>query len=101
MIHLAAPSMSAGDGPAGGQEGWVVQVVLLAVQVAGAFIGAGAFGGAVAAVGGTAADPGADVAVPAVQELGGLVFHPGAGVGITGVEERVRCFPDVFQLSAG
>ena len=42
-----APDEAAGHGPADCQEGGVVQVVLLDVQVAGAFVSVGALGGAV------------------------------------------------------
>jgi site-specific recombinase XerD len=55
----------------------------------------GALGGAVAAGGGAAADPGADVAVLAGQDLGGLIPDPGAGGGLAGVEEAGRRLPQV------
>src|SRR5205823_8514437 len=49
------------DGPALGEGGGVVQVVLLVVQVAGGLVGAGALGCRVAVGGGAAADPGCDL----------------------------------------
>src|SRR5260370_42602974 len=60
-------------------SGGVVQVVVLVVQVAGAFAGAGALGGRVAVGGGAAADPGRDLAGVAVQDLAGLVSDPVLG----------------------
>src|SRR5271167_3680078 len=62
-----------GDGPAFPQRGGVVQVVLLVLQVAGAFVGAGALGLRVAVGGGAAADPGCGLAGFPVQDLAGLV----------------------------
>jgi hypothetical protein len=46
-----------GDGPAVAERGGVVQVVLLVVQVAGGFVGAGALGCRVAVGGGTPEEP--------------------------------------------
>jgi hypothetical protein len=79
---------AAGHQPAGLEEGGVAQVVLLVFQVAGAFAGAGALGGAVSP-GGGAADPGADIAVFPGQDLRRLLPDPVAGGGLAGVEERV------------
>ncbi len=87
---------TAGHGPSGGEEGGVVQVVLLVLEVVRAVVGAGALGGAVAVGAGAAADPGAHVAVLAGEDLGRLVFDPGAGGGVTGVEEAVRGLPQVL-----
>ena len=44
QIPAGALDYAGGDGPAFGQRGGVVQVVLLVLQVAGAFVGAGALG---------------------------------------------------------
>src|SRR5450759_4746159 len=63
-----------GDGPAFGQCRGVVEVVVLVVQVAGAFVGAGALSAGVSAGGGAAADPGRDLGGFAVQDLAGLVI---------------------------
>ena len=76
-----------GDGPAFGQRGGVVQVVLLVLQVAGALVGAGALGGRVAVGGGAAADPGRDLRGLSAQDLAGLVSDPFLGGGLALVEE--------------
>jgi len=60
---------AAGHRPAGLEEGGVVQVVLLVFQVAGAFAGSGALGGAVSPGRGAAADPGTDIAVLPGQDF--------------------------------
>ena len=86
-----------GDGPALRQRGGVVQVVLLVLQVAGAFVGAGALGRGVAVGGGAAADPGRDLAGLAVQDLAGLVSDPFLGGGLALVEEGPGGLPQVFE----
>ena len=79
------------------QRGGVVQVAVLVVQVAGAFVGAGALGGRVAVGGGAAADPGRDLAGSAVQDLAGLGGDPFLGGGLALVEEGPGGLPQVFE----
>ena len=86
-----------GDGPAFLQRGGVVQVAVLVVQVAGAFVGAGALGGRVAVGGGAAADPGRDLGGVPVQDLAGLVSDPFLGGGLALIEEGPGGLPQVFQ----
>src|SRR6266699_1732873 len=76
-----------GNGPAFGQRGGVAEVVLLVVQVAGGFVGAGALGRGVPVGGGAAADPGRDLGRIPVQDLAGLVGDPFLGGGLALVEE--------------
>jgi hypothetical protein len=71
-----------GDGPALPERGGVVEVVVLVVQVAGAFAGAGPLGAGVSVGGGAAADPGRDLGGFAVQDLAGLVSDPFLGRGL-------------------
>ena len=71
-----------GDGPAFAQRGGVVQVVLLVLQVAGAFAGAAALGPGVAVRSGPAADPCRDLPCFAVQDPAGLGGDPFLGGGL-------------------
>jgi hypothetical protein len=86
-----------GDGPAFLQRPGVVQVVLLVVQVAGAFVGAGSPGGRVAVGGGAAADAGCDLAGVAAQDLAGLVSDPFPGCRLPLVVEGPGGLPQVFE----
>src|SRR6266705_1006497 len=52
------------------------------LEVAGAFVGAGVLGAAVAVGGGAAADPGRDLRGFPVQDLAGLVCDPFLGGGL-------------------
>src|ERR1035438_8969174 len=86
-----------GDGPALGEGGGVAEVVLLVLQVACAFVGAGALGAGVAVGGGAAADPGRDLARAAAQDLAGLVSDPFLGSWLAFIEKRPGGLPAVFQ----
>src|ERR1035441_8606554 len=86
-----------GDGPAFLQRPGVVQVVLLVVQVAGAFAGAGSLGGRVAVGGGAGTGPGRDLAGLAVQDLAGLVSDPFLGCRLSLVVEGPGGLPQVFE----
>ena len=86
-----------GDGPAFLQRGGVAEVVLLVLQVAGAFVGAGALGAGVSAGGGAAADPGRDLGRVPVQDLACLGGDPFLGGGLSLVEEGPGGLPQVFQ----
>src|ERR1035437_4759040 len=97
QIPAGALDYAGGDGPAPGQRGGVVQVVLLVLQVAGAFVGARALGAGVAVGGGAAADPGRDLGGVAVQDLAGLGGDPFLGGGLALVEKRPGGLPAVFQ----
>src|SRR5512142_35807 len=96
-VPAGALDYPGGDGPALGQRGGVAQVPLLVLQVAGAFVGAGAFGRGVAVGGGAAADPGRDPAGLAVQDFAGLVSDPFLGCRLALVEEGPGGLPQVFQ----
>ena len=86
-----------GDGPAFLQRGGVVQVVLLVLQVAGAFVGAGALGRGVAVGGGAAADSRRDLAGFPVEDLAGLPGDPFLGGGLALAEEGPGGLPEVFE----
>ncbi len=74
-----------------------VQVVLLVFQVAGAFVGAGAFGARVPVGSGAAADAGRDLAGLAVQDLAGQVSDPFLGGRLALVIEGPGGLPQVFN----
>src|SRR5271168_2755494 len=86
-VPAGALDYPGGDGPAFLQRGGVVEVVLFVLQVAGAFVGAGALGRGVAVGGGAAADPGRDLAGFPVQDLAGLPGDPFLGGGLALVKE--------------
>src|SRR5271165_868761 len=86
-----------GDGPAFLQRGGVAEVVLLVLQVAGAFVGAGALGAGVSVGGGAAADPGRDLGRVPVQDLACLGGDPFLGGGFSLVKEGPGGLPQVFQ----
>ena len=86
-----------GDGPALGEGGGVVQVVLLVAEVAGAFVGAGPFSGRVPVGGGAAADPGRDLGCFPAQDRAGLGGDPFFGGGLALVEEGPGGLPQVFE----
>jgi len=85
-----------GDRPALGERGGVVQVAVLVVQVAGALVGAGTLGAAVAVGGGAAADPGGGLARFPVQDLAGLGGDPFLGGGLALVEEGPGGLPVII-----
>ena len=86
-VPAGALDYPGGDGPAFLQRGGVVEIVLFVLQVAGAFVGAGALGRGVAVGGGAAADSGRDLAGFPVQDLAGLPGDPFLGGGLALVEE--------------
>src|SRR5271166_7138456 len=86
-----------GDGPAFLQRGGVAEVVLLVLQVAGAFVSAGALGAGVSVGGGAAADPGRDLGRVPVQDLACLGGDPFLGGGFSLVKEGPGGLPQVFQ----
>ena len=96
-VPAGALDYPGGDGPAFLQRGGVVQVVLLVLQVAGAFVGAGALGRGVAVGGGAAADSCRDLAGFPVQDLAGLPGDPFLGGGLALVEEGPGGLPEVFE----
>ena len=88
---------SGGDGPALGEGGGVVQVRFLGGEVAGAGVGALAFGGGVAEGGGAAADPGRDLPCLALEDLHRLGGDPFLRVRVSFIEKGPGGFPRVFQ----
>ncbi len=86
-----------GNGPAFLQRGGVAEVVLLVVQVAGAFVGAGALGRGVPVGGGAAADSDRDLRGLAAEDLAGLVRDPFLGGGLALVEEGPGSLPQIFK----
>ena len=86
-----------GNGPAFLQRGGVAEVLLLIVQVAGGFIGAGALGRGVAVGGGAAADPRRDLGRFPVQDLAGLIRDPLLSGRLALVEEGPGSLPQIFK----
>ena len=96
-VPAGALDYPGGDGSALGERGGVVQVVLLVLQVAGAFVGAGALGVGVAVGGSAAANPGRGLAGLAVQDLAGLPGDPFLGCRLALAGEGPGGLPQVFN----
>jgi hypothetical protein len=97
-MYLQAPSIiPVAMGQPFLQRSRVVEVVLFVLQLAGAFVGAGALGPGVAVGGGAAADPGRDLAGFPVQDLAGLPGDPFLGGGLALVKEGPGGFPEEFE----
>ena len=96
-VPAGALDDAGGDGPALGEGGGVVQVVVLVAEVAGAFVSAGPFSGRVPVGGGAAADPGRDLGCFPAQDRAGLGGDPFFGGGLALVEEGPGGLPQVFE----